>query len=78
MAGNLRDHITQEIRAEMGRKRVSGAELARQLGVSEAYISRRLSGVGLDIADLERFAEVLGVPVSRFFPPAEQPVSGAA
>lgn len=77
MSGNLSDYITQEIRAEMGRKRVSGAELARQLGVSEAYISRRLAGTQLDIADLEKFARVLDVPVSRFFPPADASVGAA-
>lgn len=37
--GSLTARVAEEIRALMGRKRVSGAALARSLGVSEAWIS---------------------------------------
>lgn len=56
-----------EVRAEMGRQRITGAALARALEVSDMYISRRLSGdVPFDLAEIERVAAALGVPVTRF------------
>jgi Predicted transcriptional regulators len=58
---------------------MSQAALARALGVSDMYVSRRLSdGTSLEVADLERIAEVLGVPVSRFMPAAERARDPAA
>lgn len=71
MPKSLQAHVAQEIRAEMGRKRATGAELARRLGVSEAYISRRLADDGsITLQDLERLADALGVRPARFFPSA--------
>ncbi len=49
------------------------AALARALGVSDMYVSRRLSdGTSLEVADLERMAAVLEVPVAAFFPAADR------
>ena len=53
----------------MGRKRMSGAKLAKQLGVSDMWVSYRLRGVQpIDLNDLERIADALGVPVIDLFP----------
>ncbi|MET8908352.1 helix-turn-helix transcriptional regulator [Micromonospora sp. NPDC004551] len=65
----LSEQVAREIRAEMGRQRMSAAKLARELGVSEAWTSRRLSGdQTIDLHDLERIADVLGVTVIELFP----------
>lgn len=43
------------------------AALASALGKSEMYVSRRLAdGTSMDIADLERIADALGVPATHF------------
>lgn len=76
MSKSLQEHVAQEIRAEMGRKRATGAELARRLGVSEAYISRRLADDGaITLQDLERLADALGVRPARFFPAVSEDVA---
>lgn len=60
-----------EIRAELARQQMSGSELARRLGMTQPYLSRRLTGeVDFRIGELERIAEVLGVPVAQLFPSA--------
>ena len=67
MPDPLYSRVAAEVRAEMGRQRFSGTRLARHLKVSQAFISRRLTGqVPFDVAELEAVAEVLNVPVSRF------------
>jgi transcriptional regulator with XRE-family HTH domain len=59
---NLTERVAEEIRAEMGRRRISGAQIARKLGKSEAWVSYRLSGKQpIDLLDLEAICEVLGV-----------------
>lgn len=61
--------VIGEVRAEMGRKRVSASELARRTSVTQQYWSRRLTGLtALDIDDLASLAAVLQVPMSRFVP----------
>ncbi len=53
------------LRAEMARKRVSQAALAKQVGCSQQRISRRLSGKHpITVDDLEKFAEALGITVA--------------
>ena len=75
MAETLQEHVAQEIRAELARQRRSGAWLARELGVSEAWVSHRLSGKQITVADVERLAGVLGVSASQFFPVAAERVA---
>lgn len=59
------------VRAEAARQRISGVALAKRLGVSQAYMSRRLGGrQPFDIGELARVAEVLDVPLSRLLPDA--------
>lgn len=58
----LNDQVAEEIRALLGRKRMSQAELARRLDVSGAWISYRLAGKQpIDLNDLDAIADVLGV-----------------
>jgi transcriptional regulator with XRE-family HTH domain len=64
--------VVREIRAEMGRQSMASARLARALGVSEAWTTRRLSAKSADtvigLNDLERIARVLGVSVLDLMP----------
>jgi len=67
----LLDHVIEEIRVWMTRRRMSGRKLAAALGVSQTYVSTRLTGVTpMDLIDLERFASALDVEVTDLLPPA--------
>ena len=64
----LVDDVAGEVRAWMARRQRSGANVARELGWTEVYLSRRLLGrVPFDVADLEALAVLLEVPASVFF-----------
>ena len=67
----LTESVSAKIRAELRRQDVSFRELGRRMGVSLAYISRRLSDdpdVEFKVSEIERVAEALGVPVTAFLP----------
>jgi transcriptional regulator with XRE-family HTH domain len=67
----LSDLVAEEIRAWLGRRRMSQAQLARTLGQSQMWVSDRLRGIQpIDLDDLERIAHVLDIPVLELFPPA--------
>lgn len=69
MTSPLALRVAADIRAELGRRKMSQAELARALGKSDMFVSRRISdGTSLELADLEAIANVLGLPVSHFMP----------
>lgn len=52
----------------MGRQEMSQADMARALGENEMWVFRRIRGKQqMTIADIERMAKVLGVPVIEFF-----------
>lgn len=73
MSRTLAEQVVAEVRAELGRQSMTSKDLAKALGVSEMWTSRRLRGLTpFDIADLQRVADVFGVPVSRFVTDAEQ------
>jgi transcriptional regulator with XRE-family HTH domain len=73
----LSEQAAEEIRAWMGRRRVTGAMLARTLGVSTAWVSYRLSGKQpIDLNDLEAIATVLGVEVIDLLPKPPRPTRG--
>jgi DNA-binding Xre family transcriptional regulator len=58
----LSERIAEEIRALLARRRMSGRELTRKLGVSPNWLSLRLTGVqAIDVNDLERIATALDV-----------------
>ena len=60
--------IAAEVRAELARRKPSGVRVARSLGWTQNYISRRLSGtVPFDAADLLAIADLIDVPAGTFF-----------
>jgi transcriptional regulator with XRE-family HTH domain len=60
-----REAVAAEVRAWMGRRRVSQTALAKQLGISQAAISRRLnSEVPFDLDELFAMADYFGVAPS--------------
>lgn len=80
MTTGLPQSVAAEVRAELGRHQITFSELARRTGRSNAYWSRRLTTstrrdaprpVPLNLSDLVKLAEVLGVPVAHFMPEPE-------
>lgn len=58
----IREYVAEEIRVLLARRRMSASELARRIGQSQPYLSRRLTGeVALDVDDLVKIAQVLDV-----------------
>lgn len=65
----LNTYAVDEVRAELGRQRVSQRSLAERMGLSQAQISERMCGnVPFRLPELEAVADALGVPVSQFLP----------
>jgi len=66
---SLREHVAEELRALLGRRKMSATQLARHMGVSQAYIWRRLNGeTAFDLDDLEKIASILAVDVLDLLP----------
>ena len=74
--------VAEEVRALAARKRVSGADLAKALGISAMSMSRRMNGhLPFGVDELAVVANALGVPVEQLLPhldsnqkPADYPV----
>lgn len=67
--GRLREHVAEEIRVLLARKRISASELARRTGIKQSTMSRRMTGeTAFDMDDLEVIAAVLEVEVSELLP----------
>ena len=65
----LRELTAAELRASLARRRISASELARRLGWSQAYMARRVDGrIALNMDDLEKIVEELGVPITDLLP----------
>lgn len=65
----LRERTAEEIRALLARRKMSATQLARHMGISQAYIWRRLSGeTAFDLDDLEKIAVILDVEVTNLLP----------
>jgi len=65
----IREHVAEELRALLARRRMSATELARRIGATQPYLWRRMSGeISFDIDDLQKIAAVLGVGVSDLLP----------
>jgi transcriptional regulator with XRE-family HTH domain len=65
----LSDRAAEEIRAALARRRISGSELARRIGVSHTWVTNRLAGhreIGLN--DLQRIADALDAQVTDLLP----------
>jgi DNA-binding Xre family transcriptional regulator len=73
----LNAYVAGEVRAMMGRKRVTGRQLAQQLNVSHMWISYRLTETTpIQLDDLERIADALDVEVAELLPtPARRTVN---
>lgn len=69
---DLSNRVSEEIRAMMARRRMSGRELARRLGVSPAWVSYRLTNSQpIDLNDLQRVAAALEVEIEDLLPRKE-------
>lgn len=67
---SAQQEVAAEVRAWLGRQRRSAHSIAKELGWSDFYMSRRIRGdVAFNVADLAAVAGALGVPVTAFIPP---------
>lgn len=65
----LSERVGMEIKIALLRSGMSGRQLATKLGVSQTWVSSRLQGATpIDLNDLERIAEVLGININDLFP----------
>jgi transcriptional regulator with XRE-family HTH domain len=63
---SFNDLVSDEVRAEMARQRISQHKLVAACGWTQAYLSRRLTGrVTFSTTDLETIAAALGVPLAQ-------------
>jgi transcriptional regulator with XRE-family HTH domain len=61
--------VAMNVRVELARRRVRQTDLAECLGLSQAAVSRRLSGaVPFDVNELAAAAALLGVPAASLLP----------
>jgi transcriptional regulator with XRE-family HTH domain len=68
----LTDQVAGQIRALLGLRRLSGRELARRMGASYSWVNFRLTGAqAINLDDLQRFADALGVDVLDLIPDRE-------
>ena len=68
----LREQVAEEVRAQLARKMMTGAEVAAAIDKSPMYVSRRVRGeVAFDLDDLQQIAKVLGVEIGELFPHRE-------
>ncbi len=72
--GGAREHVAEEVRALMGRHRVSANRLAVMTGLTQSSMSRRLSGrYPFTVDELEVIAEAFGVPITALFGGGDRP-----
>jgi len=65
----LNDDVASEIRAWLGRRRLTGRQLAARIGASQTWVATRVRGEQeMTLADLERIAEGIGVDVYDLLP----------
>lgn len=58
------ERVAAAVRSELARQRIPQATIAARLGISQAAVSRRLSGaVPFDVSELAAVADVLGADV---------------
>lgn len=69
----LTDSVADEVRALLARRRISAAKLAQDLGWSQPYMARRMTGAQpFDLNDLQKIATLLEVKVSDIIAHAER------
>ncbi len=77
MNKSVDQRVARNVRAELARRGLSQATIANSLGLSQAAVSRRLLGTtSFSIAELERVAEVLPVPIAVLL--ADEPADPSA
>jgi len=60
----VRQQVADNLTAELARKRISGRDAAKALGLTQMYVARRTSGaVELSVSDLVMFADFLNIDV---------------
>lgn len=65
----VREYVAGEIRAELGRRRISLREAGRSLGWGHTATHRRLTNESpMDVGHLHEVAQMLDMPVESFFP----------
>jgi|HubBroStandDraft_4_1064222.scaffolds.fasta_scaffold01801_18 hypothetical protein len=65
----VREHVSGEVRAQLGRRKMSISEAARRLGWTQTFMWRRAMGeVGFEVGELAAVAQLLGSPIESFFP----------
>jgi transcriptional regulator with XRE-family HTH domain len=71
--------VAAEVRANLARQRISGRQAALRLGWTPPYLSRRLIGeIPFDVADLQKMADLLDLPVTAFFDAPQHQTSAHA
>ncbi|WP_165766697.1 helix-turn-helix domain-containing protein, partial [Mycolicibacterium canariasense] len=81
---SVRARVAAEVRAEIARAGASQLAVAKATGISQSTLNRKLNPKAardaLDIDELDRIAQVLAVPISKFFATADDdrgPTGGA-
>lgn len=65
----LNAHVAGEIRASMARQRITGRQLAQQLGKSHMWVSYRLTETTpIQLDDLQQIARALEVEITDLLP----------
>jgi transcriptional regulator with XRE-family HTH domain len=60
--------VVEEIRALMGRRRVSQKQLGEALGLAQPTMSKRMNGkIPFDLDELDAIAEFFDVPITDLF-----------
>jgi len=64
--------VARNVRAEMSRRQITQAVVARHLNLSQSAVSLRLTGSQeFKISELQAVAELLGVPTASLLLPVE-------
>ena len=62
---SLSTQVAANVRAEMARQRKRQADLGEVLGLTQGAVSKRMSGtVALDVDELGKIADFLGIPAT--------------
>lgn len=74
----LKSGVAEELRALLGRRRMTSVALARAIGRSHTYVWRRLNAeTAFDLDDIERIAATLGIsPIDLLRAASESPTLG--
>lgn len=74
---DVQAYVASEIRANLARRRISPTAAARRLGWHQTQMSRRLAGQQpISVDHIHEIAELLDMPVERFFPPRRRSDGG--